>query len=78
MDAAAPAPGILPSQALARAVREGWIRSAASPVPEANVQPASLDLRLGEVAHRLRCSFLPEGGATVEEKLEGLTLGPST
>jgi dCTP deaminase len=43
-------------------------------VPEANVQPASLDLRLGEVAHRLRCSFLPEGGATVEEKLDGLTL----
>ena len=49
MDAAAPAPGIMPSQALARAVRDGWIRSAASPVPEANVQPASLDLRLGEV-----------------------------
>jgi dCTP deaminase len=66
VDAAAPAPGILPSQALAQAVRDGWIRAAASPVPP--------DLRLGEVAHRLRCSFLPEGDATVEEKLEGLTL----
>ncbi|MDZ7731901.1 MAG: 2'-deoxycytidine 5'-triphosphate deaminase [Acidimicrobiia bacterium] len=33
------------------------------------MQPASLDLRLGQVAHRLRCSFLP-GADTVESKLK--------
>jgi dCTP deaminase len=38
-------------------------------IPEANVQPASLDLRLGEVAYRMRCSFLP-GTDTVERKLK--------
>jgi dCTP deaminase len=38
-------------------------------VPESNVQPASLDLRLGEVAYRMRCSFLP-GADTVERKLK--------
>ena len=74
MSDAAPELGILPSQAIAGAIRDGWIRAPASPVPEANVQPASLDLRLGDLAHRLRCSFLPEGAATVEEKLDGLTL----
>ena len=74
MRATAPGPGILPSQALARAIAEGWVRPAGDPVPAANVQPASLDLRLGAVAHRLRCSFLPEGAPTVEEKLEGLSL----
>ena len=68
MDDAAPAPGIMPSQALARAVREGWIRSAASPVPEANVQPASLDLRLGEVAYRHALQLPARRRATVEEQ----------
>ena len=28
-------------------------------IPRENIQPASLDLRLGEVAYRIRCSFLP-------------------
>lgn len=36
------------------------------------VQPASIDLRLGDVAYRLRCSFLP-GDETVESKLKALT-----
>ena len=38
------------------------------------VQPASLDLRLGAVAHRIRASFLPGPEATVEQRLNGLTL----
>lgn len=29
-------------------------------IPPANIQPASIDLRLGEVAYRIRCSFLPD------------------
>jgi dCTP deaminase len=36
-------------------------------IPDDNVQPASLDLRLGEVAYRIRCSFLPDT-QTVERK----------
>ncbi len=35
----------------------------------ANVQPASLDLRLGETAYRIQCSFLP-GGQEVLRKVK--------
>ena len=49
--------GILPTQALEAAFLSGWI---AGPLPEpGQVQPASLDLRLGDVAYRLPFSFLP-------------------
>jgi len=59
--------GVLPSQLLLEALDAGWIDSGEYKTPEANVQPASLDLRLGETAYRLRCSFLP-GRDTVERK----------
>lgn len=52
--------GILPVQWLRQAAEEGVIRSKDAPIPESNFQPASLDLRLGEKAYRLRCSFLPD------------------
>ncbi len=51
--------GVLPNQLLSDAISAGVI-AADSDIPEANLQPASLDLRLGEVAHRIRCSFLPD------------------
>lgn len=51
--------GVLPYQELQRALSEGLI-SGTSPVPRENVQPASVDLRLGDRAYRLRCSFLPD------------------
>jgi dCTP deaminase len=65
--------GVLPSQLLHEAVRAGWV-DAGGELPPANVQPASLDLRLGQVAYRVRCSFLP-GRKTVEEKLKELVVG---
>ena len=34
------------------------------------IQPASLDLRLGEIAYRLRASFLPGAGAKVRDRLD--------
>jgi dCTP deaminase len=34
------------------------------------VQPASLDLRLGDFAWALRCSFLPDAASTVEQKVK--------
>ena len=42
------------------------------PDPPRGVQPASIDLRLGDFAWALRCSFLPDVDSTVEEKTEGL------
>src|ERR687892_2164353 len=38
------------------------------------IQPASLDLRLGEVAYRVRASFLPGPNTTVAERIEHLKL----
>lgn len=49
--------GVLPAQALRHMIADGNI-SADSPVTEAQIQPASLDLRLGTVAYRVRASFL--------------------
>jgi dCTP deaminase len=62
------ASGVLSRRFLLEAIATGAI-AADDEVPEANVQPASLDLRLGEVAYRMRCSFLP-GPDTVERKLK--------
>jgi dCTP deaminase len=62
-------PGVLPSQMIAGAIKDGWITASdGAGIPEENIQPASLDLRLGSVAHRLRCSFLPDN-EPVEEAL---------
>ncbi|MDQ3305288.1 MAG: 2'-deoxycytidine 5'-triphosphate deaminase [Actinomycetota bacterium] len=52
--------GVLPSQDLRAAIQAGWIGGGEYTVPESSIQPASLDLRLGEVAYRIRCSFLPD------------------
>jgi len=65
--------GVLPGQLLGHAVRAGYIDAGRFRVPSENIQPASLDLRLGETAVRIRCSFLP-GGDTVEKKLKEYTL----
>jgi dCTP deaminase len=45
-------------------------------VPDSLVQPASVDLRLGPVAYRLRSSFLP-GSRSVESCLKDWQLGPA-
>jgi dCTP deaminase len=67
--------GVLPNQHLGRAVDEGVIGTCdGSTVPPANIQPASLDLRLGPVAYRLRCSFLP-ARHPVEQRMEDLVMG---
>ena len=45
------------------------------PFVESQIQPASLDLRLGARAYRVRASFLPgHPGATVAERIEELKL----
>ncbi|MGI8723919.1 MAG: 2'-deoxycytidine 5'-triphosphate deaminase [Methyloceanibacter sp.] len=60
--------GILPSQAIRALIAAGEIKGAPE-IDENQIQPASLDLRLGKVAYRIRASFLPGPGATVRDKL---------
>jgi dCTP deaminase len=64
--------GVLPAQRLREAIAEGWLLADPWQVPAASVQPASVDLRLGEHAWALRCSFLPDSDSTVEQKSEDL------
>ena len=64
--------GILPVQKLKILRDLGILDSHPDyPIDDNQFQPNSLDLRLGEVAYRVRCSFLPEN-ETVEQKLEKL------
>jgi dCTP deaminase len=63
--------GILPSQALRALIASGEIKAAPDIEPD-QIQPASLDLRLGKTAYRIRASFLPGPHATVREKLSEL------
>jgi dCTP deaminase len=64
--------GVLPSQRLREAVSREWMVAGDWRIPRESIQPASVDLRLGEHAWALRCSFLPDSDSTVEEKIEDL------
>jgi dCTP deaminase len=66
--------GILPSHELERQVRLTREIFALEPIEENQFQPASIDLRLGPVAYRVRASFLPGKDATVEQRLEDLAM----
>ncbi len=63
------AEGVVPNQHLERAIAEGVINAGNFTIPRENIQPASLDLRLSEVAYRIRCSFLP-AGESVENRVK--------
>jgi dCTP deaminase len=65
--------GILPDRMIAAMADAGHILPA-YPFIESQIQPASLDLRLGDVAFRVRASFLPGPGATVADRIEDLKL----
>src|SRR6266508_1321139 len=58
---------------IAALVQAGGILRAYDFVPD-QIQPASLDLRLGEVAYRVRASFLPGPHTTVAERIDELKL----
>ncbi len=66
-------PGILPDREIAALFDDGAL-VAPRPLDPGQIQPASLDLRLGEKAWRVRASFLPGPGHTVADKLERLKL----
>jgi dCTP deaminase len=67
------APGILSCQSLEALVAEGAI-DAPGGVGADQVQPASLDLRLGARAWRVRASFLPRRGRTVAERIADVAM----
>ncbi|MDO5613689.1 MAG: 2'-deoxycytidine 5'-triphosphate deaminase [Paracoccus sp. (in: a-proteobacteria)] len=62
------APGVLPDHAIAHLIETGAI-AADRPVTPDQIQPASLDLRLGATASRLRASFLAGRGQRVADRL---------
>ena len=61
--------GILPVQQIRDEITAGHITSS-MPVTEAQLQPASMDLRLGTRGWRVRSSFLPGHGTSVAQKLD--------
>src|SRR5437773_8724299 len=65
--------GILPDRMIATLAADGVILSSQPLVPD-RIQPASLDLRLADVAFRVRASFLPGPHATVAERIDDLKL----
>jgi dCTP deaminase len=60
--------GVLPAQAIRAMIARAEI-AADAPVDPGQVQPASLDLRLGGEAWRMRASFLAGRGRRVAERL---------
>ncbi|MEW6282029.1 MAG: 2'-deoxycytidine 5'-triphosphate deaminase, partial [Candidatus Eremiobacterota bacterium] len=65
--------GAIPSQIIQQLLDSGRIR-AEVPVPAGNLQPASLDLRLGQRGYRVEASFLPEEDETIEEALKAFSV----
>lgn len=65
--------GILPDHAISALFEAGALASS-RPLDDDQIQPASLDLRLGQKAYRVRASFLPGPSRRVVDKLERLKL----
>jgi dCTP deaminase len=65
--------GILPDRMIAALMRDGAI-VAPRPLAADQIQPASLDLRLGAVAYRVRASFLPGPRTLVGDRIQELKL----
>lgn len=65
--------GILPDSAIAELHASNALRTG-RPFDDDQIQPASLDLRLGAKAYRVRASFLPGKNSTVEAKLQRFKL----
>ncbi len=64
--------GILPAQEIVRMHERGEITGRA--FEQGQVQPASLDLRMGARAWRVRASFLPSTETSIADRLQNLSL----
>jgi dCTP deaminase len=60
--------GVLPAQMLRQMIAQGAL-TASPGIEPGQIQPASLDLRLGHIAYRVRASFLAGNGARVADRL---------
>ena len=65
--------GILPSQSIRELIAKGRIVGNRA-ITEEQIQPASLDLRLGDIAHRVQASFLPGPSGKVEARVKELRM----
>jgi deoxycytidine triphosphate deaminase len=65
--------GILPSQEIHELIHNRKILSPL-PIDDSQIQPASIDLRLGNVAYRVQASFLPSRTSTIKSKIDDLKL----
>lgn len=65
--------GIIPEQDIRQLMSQNAIQ-AVNAVEPGQVQPASLDLRLGRTAYRLRASFLPGTGRSVDSCLSDVIM----
>jgi dCTP deaminase len=65
--------GVLPAQALRQLIASGALAGTPA-IRDDQLQPASLDLRLGTVAYRVRASFLTGRGRSVEDRLAEFTM----
>ena len=66
--------GLLPAQHLKALIEQSREIRAAVPIEADQLQPASLDLRLGGRVYRVRASFLPGATATVQDKIDALAM----
>ena len=64
--------GILPSQDIQEFIRRGHISSPLDNIDDGQIQPASIDLRLGQTAYRVRASFLPGQSSIMRNKIKDL------
>ncbi|MEO1238290.1 MAG: 2'-deoxycytidine 5'-triphosphate deaminase [Pseudomonadota bacterium] len=65
--------GVLPDTALGELIGSGAV-AADTPIKAGQIQPASLDLRLGTRAYRVRASFLAGKAHTVADRLAEFTM----
>src|SRR5579859_7712480 len=67
-----PYTGVLPSQRILEMVRTGEISTVLGNFDTDQIQPASIDLRLGDYAYPVDTSFLPGQGTKVLDKMRQL------
>ncbi len=68
------ATGLLPAQHLRALIEQSREIQSLVPIEPEQLQPASLDLRLGAIAYRVRASFLPGEAATVQDKIDAFAM----
>jgi dCTP deaminase len=66
-------PGVLPAQGLRQLIADGALTGSPD-IRDDQIQPASLDLRLGPVAYRVRASFLAGKSRRVQDRLAEFTM----